>query len=60
MEQQINKIIYSLHIMNELVEMGNIPIGIMPNPKNPKYNCWIFEVTDKFKEDLNVVLGGKK
>lgn len=54
----MNKIIYSLKVMESLVEKGNIPISSMPNPKYPKYTYWIFEVTDKFEKDLNLVLGG--
>lgn len=55
----MNKIIYSLKVMESLVEKGNIPISSMPNPKYPKYTYWIFEVTDKFEKDLNLVLGGQ-
>ena len=56
----MNKIIYSLKVMLQLVEMGNVPISAMPNPKYPEYDCWIFEATDKFERDLNCVLGGMK
>lgn len=42
------KIIYSLKIMNKLVEKGHIPVETMPNPKNTFYNCWIFEVNPQF------------
>lgn len=52
----MNKIIYSLKIMEELVKRGYIPITSMPNPKFPKYQCWIFAATDGFKEDLDQIL----
>lgn len=52
----MNKIIYSLSVMQRLVEMGNIPIAQIPNPKYAQYNCWVFEVTDKFKIDVDKVL----
>lgn len=55
----MNKIIYSLKVMEQLVEMGNIPVSQMPNPKFPQYTCWIFQITDKFEQDLDRVLGGQ-
>lgn len=54
----MNKIIYSLNVMEQLVEKGNIPLSSMPNPKFPQYMCWIFEVNEKFQRDLDEVLGG--
>ena len=54
----MNKIIYSLKVMVQLVEMGNIPILTMENPKYPDYKCWVFEMTEKFQNDLDIVLGG--
>lgn len=53
----MNKIIYSLRVMEQLVERGFVPISIMPNPKYPMYNCWIFEVTPEFEKALDEVLG---
>lgn len=53
----MNKIIYSLRIMLQLVERGFIPIEMMPNPKYPKYNCWVFKDTPEFEEVLSEVLG---
>lgn len=55
----MNKIIYSLKVMEQLVEKGNVPISTMPNPKFPQFSCWIFEVTEKFQGDLDIVLGGQ-
>ena len=52
-----NKVIYSLAIWRKLVEKGNIPTETLPNPINPKYNCWVFPMTEKFKKDLDEVLG---
>lgn len=54
----MNKIIYSLKVMVQLVEMGNIPILTMENPKYPDYKCWVFEMTEKLQNDLDIVLGG--
>ena len=56
----MSKIIYSLQVMLRLVERGHVPTASMPNPKYPKYMCWIFEVTPKFQEDLDEILGGEK
>lgn len=46
--------------MLQLVEMGNLPVSTMENPKYPEYKCWIFEMTDKLQHDLDIVLGGSK
>lgn len=54
----MNKIIYSLKVMLQLVEMGNLPILTMENPKYSGYKCWVFELTDKLQHDLDIVLGG--
>lgn len=56
----MNKIIYSLKIMLQLVEMGNLPVSTMENPKYSEYKCWVFEMTDKLQHDLDIVLGGPK
>ena len=44
----MNKIIYSLNIMEQLVNKGHVPVSSMPNPKYPQYMCWIFKVDEKF------------
>ena len=56
----MNKIIYSLNIMEQLVSKGHVPVSSMPNPKYPQYLCWIFSVNEKFQKDLDEVLGGVK
>lgn len=45
MLDQKNKIIYSMRIMIQLVEAGFMPKGTIPNPKDVRYNCWVFELT---------------
>ena len=42
-----------------LIEMGNVPVGTMPNPSKPEFLCWIFAKTPKFERDLQTVLGDK-
>lgn len=55
----INKIIYSKRIMEALVAAGNIPLKSMPNPYKPEFQCWIFEVNEKFQKDIDKILGDK-
>lgn len=43
------KIIYSLRVMRALVEKGFFPVQTMPNPKNVKYNCWVFKNSEKLE-----------
>ena len=52
------EIVYSLRVMEILVKMGHIPVATLPNPKNSKYNCWVFELTEEFQRDLSQVLKG--
>ncbi len=53
---KLNKIIYSLRIMEKLVERGYAPLTSMPNPKFPQFQCWVFAVSDGFKKDLDEIL----
>ena len=50
-----NKIVYALDIMRRLVERGHIPLIMMPNPTNPRYNCWVFKWNEKLQEDLDKI-----
>lgn len=47
-----NKIIYTRRIALKLVEMGNVPVGTMPNPSKPEFLCWIFKEDKKFLTDI--------
>ena len=49
------QIIYSLRVMKQLVEWGFFPVKTMPNPVDTKYNCWIFEDTDEFRQRLSTL-----
>lgn len=53
----MNKIIYSLKVMRQLVEAGFFPVATLPNPKKPEYNCWVFEVSEEFQKELDRILG---
>ena len=52
------KVIYSLKVVRQLLEMGFRPIETMENPINEKYKCWVFARTPEFEAALDVVLGG--
>lgn len=52
------KIIYALRVMEQLVKMGHYPVATLPNPKDTRYNCWVFEQTKEFERDLTTVLKG--
>lgn len=52
------KIIYSKRIMEALIAAGHLPLKSMPNPYKPEFQCWIFEVNEKFQKDLDAILGG--
>ena len=52
----MNKIIYSLKVMRQLVERGFIPVATLPNPKNSRFNCWVFEVSEEFQRVLDEIL----
>ena len=41
------KIIYSLQIHIKLQALGFTYVTEMKNPKNPKFNCWVYEETEE-------------
>ncbi len=56
MKQQ--KVIYSLQVMRQLLELGFRPIESLQNPVDEKYKCWVFERSEAFDIALDQVLGG--
>jgi hypothetical protein len=50
------KIIYSLRIHIELQRMGFTYITEMKNPKNPRFNCWVYEETPEFAQTYDSLL----
>jgi hypothetical protein len=44
--------------MEKLVKLGYYPVKTLPNPKDTRFNCWVFESTEKFEEDLTRILKG--
>lgn len=58
-ENTKNKIIYTRKIAMQLIEMGHVPVGTMPNPSKSEFLCWIFANNKKFEEDLSTVLANR-
>lgn len=54
------KVIYSLKVVRQLLEMGFRPVETLDNPINEKYKCWVFARTPEFEVALDQVLGGVK
>ena len=54
----MKKIIYSMKVMEKLVERGFYPEYAMPNPKNNYYTCWIFNVSSDFQAALDDIMKG--
>ena len=48
--------IYTMKVMKRLVEKGHIPIATIPNPKDVRYNSWVFEVNEALQKDLDEIL----
>lgn len=51
-----SRIVYSMRIALKLIEMGYEPQAVMPNPKNTRFNCWVFEDSPEFARDLSAVI----
>jgi hypothetical protein len=54
------KIIYSLQIHIALQSLGFAPVTEMKNPKNPKYNCWVYEESKELLEAFDALLTRKE
>ena len=52
------KIIYSLRIHIELQKKGYHYITEMRNPRNPAFNCWVYEATPGLLKAFDEILGG--
>ncbi len=46
------KIVYKMSIALKLIQKGHKVLSVMPNPNNPKMNCWVFEKTDAMMADF--------
>ena len=52
------KIVYSLKIAMYLIKKGHKVITTMPNPEEPQYTTWIFQMDDTLEADFNSAKGG--
>lgn len=53
--KQKSKVIYSMKIMKDLLQMGIFPQSTMQNPTNPEYLCWVYSVDDKLIKALDEI-----
>lgn len=49
------QIVYSFRVRTILELKGFQPLGEIPNPKNNKYKCWIYEASPAFLEAFKEV-----
>ena len=54
------KIIYSLRIAMFLIKKGHKVITTMPNPEEPQYTTWIFQMDNTLERDFNMMKGGSR
>lgn len=47
------KVIYSLKVVRQLLEMGFRPVETLDNPINERYKCWVFARTPEFEVALD-------
>lgn len=50
------EIVYSLRVLKQMAGLGYSPVKVLPNPKDERYKCWVFEATEDFQRDLKKVL----
>jgi len=54
------KIVYSLKIAMYLIKQGHKVITTMPNPEEPQYTTWIFQMDDTLQLDFERAKGGNR
>ncbi len=52
------KIVYSLKIAMFLIKKGHLVVTTMPNPEEPQYTTWIFQMDDTLEADFEKAKGG--
>lgn len=61
MQRTKTKIVYNMQYAIELKLKGHQVITTMPNPKNDKLICWIFNRDQTFDSDLSDIINeGRK
>lgn len=54
------KIVYSMQYAIQMKLLGHKVLTTMPNPKNNKYQCWIFEDDQTFDSDFSELIRKEK
>lgn len=52
------KIVYSLKIAMYLIKHGHKVVTTMPNPEEPQYTTWIFQMDSTLERDFNFAKEG--
>jgi hypothetical protein len=55
-KDKLFKIVYSLRIMEQLVEMGYRPVERMESPVIEGFYCWLFERNEEFDRDFSALV----
>lgn len=50
------RIVYRMDYALKLKKLGHMVDAIMPNPKNNKYNVWVFKNDETFEADLQALI----
>lgn len=53
------KLVYSLRIMERLVELGYRPVERLESPVVEGYYCWLFERSEEFDRDFSALVEGR-
>lgn len=51
------KLIFSPTVARKLLKLGHLVVDIKPKKENKNESIFIFEDTEKFREDLNTIKG---
>ncbi len=61
MQNTKTKIVYNMQYAIQMKILGHKVLTTMPNPKDNKYQCWIFEDDQTFDSDLSeLITEGRK
>lgn len=52
------KVIYSMRIAAELIQLGHNVLMTMPNIKDTRYTVWVFGMDDTLESDFEKIKGG--
>lgn len=55
------RIVYKMQYAIKMKLKGHKVLTMMPNPKDQKYQCWVFENDQTFDSDLHLIIAeGRK